>query len=99
MIFCNTQRYHEFYWYIFCSVLLMDCLSGKESLIMKPNSLLRRERELRGWSQAKVWEKVGTTELIVGRWERGVSLPYPHFREKLCVLFGKDAGALGLLDG
>ncbi|HET8847075.1 MAG TPA: tetratricopeptide repeat protein [Ktedonobacteraceae bacterium] len=65
---------------------------------MKPNSLLKRERELRGWSQAKVAEGVGTTALNVGRWERGVSMPYPHFREKLCLLFGKDAAALGLLE-
>lgn len=65
---------------------------------MKPNNLLRRERELRGWSQARVAEEIGTTALNVGRWERGMSMPYPHFREKLCVLFGKDAVALGLVD-
>lgn len=65
---------------------------------MKPNNLLRRERELRGWSQARVAEEVGTTALNVGRWERGMSMPYPHFREKLCALFGKDAAALGLVD-
>jgi tetratricopeptide (TPR) repeat protein/transcriptional regulator with XRE-family HTH domain len=65
---------------------------------MKPKSLLKRERELRGWSQAKVAEEVGTTTLNISRWERGISLPYPHFREKLCALFGKDALALGLLE-
>ncbi len=65
---------------------------------MKSNNLLRRERELRGWSQARVAEEVGTTALNVGRWERGMSLPYPHFREKLCTLFGKDAATLGLLE-
>lgn len=64
---------------------------------MKPNNLLRRERELRGWSQARVAEEVGTTAINVGRWERGTSMPYPHFREKLCVVFGKDAEELGLL--
>lgn len=65
---------------------------------MKPNTFLRRERELRGWSQARVAEEIGTTPMNVGRWERGTSTPYPHFREKLCVLFGKDARALGLLE-
>ena len=65
---------------------------------MKPNALLKRERELRGWSQARVAEEIGTTALNVGRWERGASMPYPHFREKLCLLFGKDARELGLLD-
>lgn len=65
---------------------------------MKPNTLLKRERELRGWSQARVAEEIGTTAMNVGRWERGASMPYPHFREKLCVLFGKDAVTLGLLE-
>ena len=65
---------------------------------MKPNNLLKRERELRGWSQARVAEEIGTTAMNVGRWERGTSMPYPHFREKLCVLFSKDAAALGLLE-
>src|SRR5579883_3332301 len=65
--------------------------------LMRPNTLLKRARELRGWSQARVAEEIGTTALNVGRWERGISLPYPHFREKLCILFGKDARELGLL--
>src|SRR5207245_10974366 len=65
---------------------------------MKPNTLLKRERELRGWSQARVAEAIGTTAVNVGRWERGMSMPYPHFREKLCALFAKDVRALGLLD-
>ncbi|MEO7020474.1 MAG: tetratricopeptide repeat protein [Ktedonobacteraceae bacterium] len=64
---------------------------------MKPNQRLKRERELRGWSQARVAEAIGTTTLTVGRWERGEAMPYPSFREKLCVLFGKDVEALGLL--
>src|SRR5581483_394820 len=66
--------------------------------LMRPNTLLKRARELRGWSQARVAEEIGTTALNVGRWERGTSMPYPHFREKLCILFGKDARELGLLE-
>lgn len=65
---------------------------------MKLNNQLRRERELRGWSQARVAEEIGTTALNISRWERGISMPYPHFREQLCALFGKDAEALGLLE-
>lgn len=65
---------------------------------MRPNTILKHERELRGWSQARVAEEIGTTALNVGRWERGSSLPYPHFREKLCLLFGKDTRELGLVD-
>ena len=66
---------------------------------MKPkaNTRLKRERELRGWSQAKVAMELGIDPTTVGRWERGLSLPYPHFREKLCTLFGKSVRELGLL--
>ncbi len=58
---------------------------------------LRREREQRGWSQAKLAELLGTSPLSISQWERGVYLPSPHFREKLCALFEKDAQALGFL--
>src|SRR5436190_1149210 len=64
---------------------------------MKPNQRLKRERELRGWSQAKVASEVGTDPATVSRWERGLSFPYPYFREKLCLLFGKNAEELGLV--
>ncbi len=66
---------------------------------MKPkaNTRLKRERELRGWSQEKVAMELGIDPTTVGRWERGVSLPYPHFREKLCALFGKSTYELGLV--
>lgn len=61
---------------------------------MKLN-MLKAERELRGWSQSKVAELLGTTAKTVGRWERGETMPYPHYREQLCTLFGKDAQQLG----
>ncbi len=65
---------------------------------MKPNLRLKRERELRGWSQAKVAEEIGSSEKNVSRWERGVSSPQPYYREKLCLLFGKSARDLGFVD-
>jgi transcriptional regulator with XRE-family HTH domain len=37
----------------------------------KPNENLRRKRELRGWSQRKLAELVGTDEQVVNRWESG----------------------------
>lgn len=40
-----------------------------------PNRKLRRERERRAWSQQNLADKVGTTPLNVGRWERGVTIP------------------------
>ncbi len=58
---------------------------------------LKVERELRGWSQAKVAEALNTTVRTVSRWEQGQTLPYPFYREQLCELFGKDARHLGLL--
>jgi len=58
---------------------------------------LKHEREQRGWSQARVAEQIGTDAVNVSRWERGVSFPSPYFREKLCLLFGKNAQELGFL--
>lgn len=63
-----------------------------------PNLLLKRERDLLGWSQEKLAREIGTTNKIVGRWERGESSPTPYYREKICKLFGKNAAALGLID-
>src|SRR6266516_1482557 len=57
---------------------------------------LRRERERRGLSQEDVAEKIGTTAKIVGRWERGESMPRPYYRQKLIELFEKSAEELGL---
>ena len=65
---------------------------------MNPNNQLRHEREMRGWSQQKVAEAVGTTARTVSRWELGLSRPYPYFREQLCTLFGKNMTELGLLN-
>src|SRR4051812_7492763 len=65
---------------------------------MTPNRRLKQERELRGWSQAKVAEQIGTDATTVSRWERGLFSPTPYFRERLCTLFTKNAAELGLLD-
>ena len=62
---------------------------------MKSN-LLKAERIKHGWTQAKVAEAVGVDAKTVGRWERGKALPYPYYREQLCLLFGKTAQQLGL---
>ncbi len=56
---------------------------------------LRLERELRGWSQAKLAQLLGTSSLSISRWERETASPSPYFREKLCELFEKDAQTLG----
>lgn len=72
--------------------------SLEETRMPTPNRRLRQARELRGWSQAKVAEQIGTDATTVSRWERGLFSPTPYFREKLCQLFGKNAEELGLLD-
>lgn len=65
---------------------------------MVPNRLLKHARELKGWSQAKVAGELGTDATTVSRWERGLFAPTPYFRERLCVLFGKNTEELGLLE-
>lgn len=69
-----------------------------EDTSMAPNRRLKQARELRGWSQARVAEKIGTDATTVSRWERGLFSPTPYFREKLCKLFEQNAEELGLLE-
>lgn len=61
------------------------------------NNVLRRERQLRGWSQQKVAKLLDTSEDVISRWERGERKPGPFFQEKLCILYGKSAEELGLI--
>lgn len=63
----------------------------------RPNKRLQYERELRGWSQAYIAEKIGTVEKTVSRWECGEQNPGPTYRRRLCKLFGKNAVELGFL--
>src|SRR5579864_9035870 len=62
-----------------------------------PNQRLKAERELRGWSQKYVAEQLGADHYYLSRWERGTAFPSPYYRQKLCVLFDKNAQELGLL--
>src|SRR5215472_9643902 len=61
------------------------------------NEILKREREQRGWSQARLAELIGTDAATVSRWERGYATPSPYFREHLCRLFEKSSQDLGFL--
>jgi len=69
--------------------------SGKKS--KRPNILLKRQREIRGWSQRYVAQHVETNAFTVGRWERGTSHPGAYFRTKLCALFELDDQVLGFV--
>lgn len=72
-------------------------------------SILRSERELRGWSQqelakqililcAKENEYPALDIKTIGRWERGEHKPSPYYRRQLCQLFNRNAKQLGFVD-
>lgn len=61
------------------------------------NQALRQARENRGWSQRDVAEQIGTNRFTVTRWERGLAIPSPYYRQKLSALFGLPLGELGVL--
>ena len=69
----------------------------KKSVKGAPNLNLKRARERQGWSQEYVAQQVGTDAFTVSRWERGVTMPSPYFRQKLSTLFGLSAPDLGLV--
>src|SRR5581483_6045886 len=69
----------------------------KKAANASPNRALKRERELRCWSQADVADRVGTTSFNVGRWERGITFPGAYFRKQLCAIFEKSPQELGFL--
>jgi peptidoglycan hydrolase-like protein with peptidoglycan-binding domain/DNA-binding XRE family transcriptional regulator len=60
-------------------------------------SLLRRERERRGWTQAYLAERLEVDPAYISRWERGVVSPTGLHRRRLCEVFERDAEELGLL--
>jgi predicted ATPase/DNA-binding XRE family transcriptional regulator len=63
------------------------------------NQKLREARELRGWSQQNVAEQLGLSvdKSTVSRWERGVAVPQPHYRQKLAEIFQTNVQELGFL--
>jgi tetratricopeptide (TPR) repeat protein/DNA-binding XRE family transcriptional regulator len=61
------------------------------------NPRLRDARLELGWSQQELADQVGTTVVNISRWENGSSFPYPHFRQRLCEVFGKTPAELGLV--
>ncbi|GCE06119.1 NACHT domain-containing protein [Dictyobacter aurantiacus] len=71
--------------------------SNHNRRLHQPNTLLKKQRALRGWPQQKVADELGTSVDTVSKWERGVNTPDPYFQEKLIALFNKDAGELGFI--
>lgn len=63
-----------------------------------PNEKLRRERELRGWSQKRMADLIDTSKEMVSRWECGERSPGKKYQERLCQLFSKTAEDLGFME-
>jgi tetratricopeptide (TPR) repeat protein/transcriptional regulator with XRE-family HTH domain len=62
-----------------------------------PNQHLREARLHLGWTQQELADRLSTTALTIGRWERQEMFPSSYFRHKLCMLFGKSAEELGFV--
>ncbi len=69
----------------------------KGSKPRKANNLLRREREIRGWSQSRLAELIGADTSMISRWECGERNPDNAYQEKLCTLFEKNTEELGFI--
>lgn len=78
-------------------VELTDMASSPAPNDKAPNVLLLKQRQLHGWTQRDVAEKIGTYPVNISRWERGEALPDHNFQQKLCELFQCKFGDLGLL--
>src|SRR5690348_1431789 len=62
------------------------------------NELLSYERERRHWTQEYVAEQIGAPDTkMIGKWERGITIPAPHYRQRLEVPFGKNVRELGIV--
>lgn len=61
-----------------------------------PNRRLKEQRQLKGWTQEELAEKVGASPVTVSRWESGF-LPGLYYRRKLCKIFGKTPYELGFI--
>src|SRR5881397_3227199 len=76
-------------------------LTGREPIMLVeehvPNERLRRARHLKGWTQSKLAEMLGTDFETVSRWERGITLPSAYFRDRLCSALDKTPQELGLI--
>lgn len=60
-----------------------------------PNWRLKRQRELRNWTQQNVGGMVGVDSKLISDWERGVKFPSAYHRQKLCETFEKSPVELG----
>jgi transcriptional regulator with XRE-family HTH domain len=59
--------------------------------------LIRRERELRSWTQEEVAGKIGVEPRTVRAWESGATFPSAKHRRKLAALYKKQLDELQLV--
>lgn len=72
-------------------------LPVKKAAESSPNTLLRKARQERGWSQKELADLIGVPQpFMISRWENGTGRPGPVYRKKLSSLFGKQYNELGL---
>ncbi|HLZ62873.1 MAG TPA: tetratricopeptide repeat protein [Ktedonosporobacter sp.] len=71
--------------------------SGSRKVDRRAASRLKQERERRAWTQSEIAERVGTSQINVSRWENGITLPGPYYRQKLGELFSKSMEELGFV--
>jgi transcriptional regulator with XRE-family HTH domain len=73
---------------------LKKAVQAREKAKARFGNILRGLREDRNMSQVDLSEQIGVSPLTVHRWESGESLPYPHYRGRLCDLFEVDREVL-----
>lgn len=69
--------------------------SATTPLSPQPRMGLATARRARGMSQREIADSFGVAIGTVGRWERGVAMPTPYHRRKLCRMFGATEQELG----
>jgi predicted ATPase len=73
-------------------------MTVENNFFKKHNILLRKAREQRGWTYKDVADQIQLPDSpTVGRWERGISFPRPHYRRALSRIFERSPEELGLV--
>ena len=65
----------------------------------QPKKTIRQLRRERGWTQAELAQRLGTTDAVVSSWERGEYLPRPATRWRLADLFGVEVSEITFGEG
>src|SRR5215467_10730386 len=58
---------------------------------------IKQLRQEKLWTQADLANRIETTSISVGRWEKNITRPSLHFQQKLCEIFEKSPEELGFL--